>query len=419
MCQLDNLRKCIKRSKLQETLRNLPKTLDATYERILCSIDQDYEEDVLKILRWLCFTIRPITLDEMVEVLATDISGYPCFRPEERLPRPSDVLMMCSTLVIITNPRTGDMQPQIAGNGELRLAHFSVKEYLISGRGKDSAIEQYILTKDSAYLSIIKTCLGYLFHFDDQDLSLNELGIFLLSEYAVTIWTIHYENLSDEARDGLDDLFYGFMRSDNECFVNCLRMNQRYFPWNIELDNAQTAEKASPLHYALLHGKKIIRKILAGDVNVNVYGGYYGYALQAACIKSDIEIVQLLLEKGADINAHGGEYGTALQAASYFEDREMIELLLNRGADVNAQGGEYGTALQAASCSEDKEMVELLLKRGADVNAQGGKYGNALQAACIRDGDEEMVQLLLERGANVNAQGGFHGNALQAAMPYL
>ncbi|KAH3098783.1 hypothetical protein KXW41_005747, partial [Aspergillus fumigatus] len=78
------------------------------------------------------------------------------------------------------------------------------------------------------------------------------------------------------------------------------------------------------------------------------------------------EIVKLLLDKGADVNVQGGEYGNALQAASLEGHLEIVKLLLGTGADINAQGGENGSALQAASHKGYQEIVKLLLGKVAD-----------------------------------------------------
>ncbi|PYH43034.1 ankyrin repeat domain-containing protein, partial [Aspergillus saccharolyticus JOP 1030-1] len=44
------------------------------------------------------------------------------------------------------------------------------------------------------------------------------------------------------------------------------------------------------------------------------------------------EIVQLLLKEGADVNMQGGRYGNALQAASARGHTEIVQLLLRKGA---------------------------------------------------------------------------------------
>lgn len=49
-------------------------------------------------------------------------------------------------------------------------------------------------------------------------------------------------------------------------------------------------------------------------------------------------MVSRLLDSGADVNVQGGRYGTALQAASAGGDIDIVRLLLDSGADVNAWG---------------------------------------------------------------------------------
>jgi ankyrin repeat protein len=75
--------------------------------------------------------------------------------------------------------------------------------------------------------------------------------------------------------------------------------------------------------------------------------------------------VKLLLAAGADVNMQGGKYGSALQAACFDGCEKVVEQLLKAGADVNMQGGKYGNALQAASLEGHENVVKQLLKVGA------------------------------------------------------
>jgi ankyrin repeat protein len=77
------------------------------------------------------------------------------------------------------------------------------------------------------------------------------------------------------------------------------------------------------------------------------------------------DIVKLLLDAGADVNLQGGNYGTALQAASAGGHSRSVRLLLDAGADVNLMGGKYGSALQAAQQNGHDGIVDLLLSAGA------------------------------------------------------
>jgi hypothetical protein len=72
VCQLDALRKCRTPAALEKAIRRLPKTLNETYDRILGAIDEDDRRDALSLLQWLAFSVRTLSTDEAVEVLATD-----------------------------------------------------------------------------------------------------------------------------------------------------------------------------------------------------------------------------------------------------------------------------------------------------------------------------------------------------------
>jgi hypothetical protein len=69
VCQLDVLRNCIKLDKLRKALNSLPKTLNETYNRILLNIEEGYKEEAFRVLQWLVFSARPVTVEEVVEVL--------------------------------------------------------------------------------------------------------------------------------------------------------------------------------------------------------------------------------------------------------------------------------------------------------------------------------------------------------------
>ena len=63
----------------------LPKDLDETYKRVLRGIEELWQDDVHKVLEWLCFVLDYVNLDEIVDALAVDGSK---FDPEERYPDP-------------------------------------------------------------------------------------------------------------------------------------------------------------------------------------------------------------------------------------------------------------------------------------------------------------------------------------------
>ena len=79
MLQLDTLGKCRNRLMLRKSLATLPPTLDQTYDRILCAIDENDSEYAVRILRWLAFSTRPLLVEEISEVVAIDPERDPAF----------------------------------------------------------------------------------------------------------------------------------------------------------------------------------------------------------------------------------------------------------------------------------------------------------------------------------------------------
>src|SRR6266487_5860524 len=114
VCQLDVLRKCLTVNSLRKMLKALPKTLDATYERILMGIDEEYVQDAIKVLQCLVYSARPMQINEVAEVLAVDFDHEPRFDTERRLPDPRDILVICSSLV--TTSSTGRKNSDDSGH---------------------------------------------------------------------------------------------------------------------------------------------------------------------------------------------------------------------------------------------------------------------------------------------------------------
>ncbi|GAB7332096.1 hypothetical protein MBLNU13_g03981t2 [Cladosporium sp. NU13] len=150
-CQLDTLTQCYTRGKVRRALHDLPETLDETYSRILRAIDKGQNAaEALKILTWLTYAERPLTTTELSEVTGIMIGEDCRFDEDEVLGDSIDVLRICSSLIcIVTGGRQGNASEthdvthdehiegvRSLGTGIMyvRLAHFSVKEYLVSDR---------------------------------------------------------------------------------------------------------------------------------------------------------------------------------------------------------------------------------------------------------------------------------------------
>ena len=289
---------------------------------------------------------------------------------------------------------------------KIKLAHFSIKEYLLSKyvqEHHDKKIKEFSLSQELSHSVMSQTCLAYLLQFEMP--KSGNAADFSLMKYAAKNWIFHVQSSNDDnsQESALSKLMIKLLTPDNPAFVNWVKI---YDPQN-------ASEQLPPRYYTCKAGLiKVTDILLKNGADVNRWvKGKYGHVLQEASFGGHEAIAKVLIENGADVNAQGGHYGNALHTASYRGYVAIEKLLIENGADVNAQGGHYGNALQAASYKGYVAIAKLLIENGADVNAQGGHYGNSLQAASYK-GYVAIAELLIENGANVNAQGGEYMNAL-------
>ncbi|RII20696.1 hypothetical protein CUC08_Gglean001282 [Alternaria sp. MG1] len=365
----------------------------------------------MRILQWLTFSARPLSVTEVAEVVAIDVERDLAFNRDEVLVDPLEALDICSSLVTITkneeDGRLGSTQQIIA------LAHYSVQEYLVSDRIRQGSAKQYSMQEGACQSAITRGSLKYLMQLQ-QPLEEETLQVFALARYSAEFWSSHLQKTGDEMEQ-VSQLTMGLLTREEPAYLNWLRLHDPDRPWDEPNLEKSDDNIPMPLYYAALLGfSTVTRLLLDAGAEVNAEGGYNGNALQAASDGGYEQVVKTLLDAGAEVNAQEGVFGNALQAASLRGHEQVVKILLNQGAEVNAEGGEYGNALQAASEGGHEQVVKTLLDAGAEVNAQGGVFGNALQAASL-EGHEQVVKMLLDNGAEVNAQGGFYGNALQAA----
>ncbi|THZ76160.1 hypothetical protein D6C85_02431 [Aureobasidium pullulans] len=418
-CQLDALANCISLRQLNNALLTLPMTLHETYDRILDRIPTMYLQDTIRLLQVLTWSERPLLIEEVVDLLAVDLDSPVGFDMENRLPNPHEMVQLCSGLVTL-GPQSldpeddnveGDFFTLFEASGfreEIHLAHFSVKEYLISDNVRN-ANYQARLIQPIAAASIASVLLTYLLCLEKEIAQDKLASAYPLAFYAAKYW-MHFGRVADSEDTRLHILIDKLLLEPGRR-SRWLSVYDPDTPGSrFERTSLPTPE---PLYHASLCGlEQVSIRLLEGGADVNTVGGRYDNALQAAAAGNHENITKLLISWGADVNAYN--LVSTLQIASRNICGNIVRLLLANGAHVNAHSGMYGNALQDACAESNADTVQILLEHGADVNAQGGRYGSALQAACAK-GKPEMVRMLLNRGADVNVRGGHYGSVLRAA----
>lgn len=382
----------------------MPRNLDETYERMLCRINEGCVEDARRIFTLLCFSSRPLTVAEVIDAYAVDLSE-PCrLDCESRRLDEESLFEICPGLIEVVSSRNSKDD---IGQPIVRIAHFSVQEYLVSERMCQQRAAKFSIKVMESHRDIACICLTYLLEPGISQAN-DPMKEYPLAFYAARYWISHYRQSSES-------------RAVGQIVLKLFKRYERFITW-INLYNPDLLGSLDPgvipsaLYYACLFGLiEPAEHLLQNGVDINSSGGRHGRALIAASWEGHDTLVNLLLEKGADANGKGGQYGTALQSACFWGYESIVFRLLEKGADVNCACGYYGFALQAASFRGHKNIAEELLRRGADVDAEGGDYGTALQAASS-GGHLAVVKLLLDFGASVNIQNGRYESALQAAL---
>ncbi|KAL5113368.1 hypothetical protein ACEQ8H_008749 [Pleosporales sp. CAS-2024a] len=398
-CQLEAIAKCRNRAKLRESLATLPQTLEQTYDRILTAISEEDCEYAMRILQWLTFSARPLSVDEVAQVIAIDVARDPAFDRNEVLEEPlQEVLEICSSLVTI--PTTQAIGGSSPARQIIALAHYSVQEYLLSDRIKQGPAKQYNMHEAKCHSLTTEGCLKYLLQLQ-RPISEEAIHTWALARYAAESWISHLVQTGDDA-ERLSRLAMDLMSTKNPAYLTWIQLYDPDAPWMLPNLSKRLEHVAAPLYYAALLGLDAITKLLLDQgAEVNTRGGRWGNALYAASREGHEQVVRALLKAGADVDAQiCQDYnGNPLQVASYEGHELIVKMLLENKADVNAQGGKYGNALQSASAAGQRAIVQLLIHNGADVNKEGGLYSNALNAAAAET-QEAIVELLLKNGAD-------------------
>lgn len=405
VCQLDSLRGCLNTKALQTALRSLPKTLDETYERIFTGIEEDYNEDALTLLQWLCFSVRSLTLGEVNDAITVNAGEDSTFDPSRRLHEARDILLICPSMITIPS------------SSIVSLAHFSVKEYLESSRISSSRAATYKIVSNTAHKLMAAGCLVYLLQFDQPFLSSVDVSQkFPLAFYAAEFWTKHFREC--EACDETKQL--------NGMAVNLLE-NLPVLQNRIRIydhESVRTYVRSSlndprpvrkPLYYAALIGlSSVVTSLLSIGTEIIYLYGTYSNALQAAIHGNHTATALHLIYHAADIHQRGGEYGQALSAATYRGSLEIVRLLLDRGVHPDTVGTDddgirSSMPLHVAAQRGHLDVVQLMIENGADVN-RGSRNRKTPLGQASAGGHKLVVDLLIEKGSIVG-----DGDALGSA----
>ena len=196
-CQLARLRRSFPES-IDTFLKELPKDLDETYRRMLLDMDEGKRKYTQRLLQCLAFSIRPLRVEELAEIIAVsfDDGPVPTFNPKWRQGDAKEaVLSACSSLVSIVDD---------AGSEIVQFSHLSIKEFLTSEQlaKADRPISSYHISPERAHATLARASLSVLLHLDDK-VDKNTIRHLPLAPYAAQHWVDHarFGNVSLHVQD--------------------------------------------------------------------------------------------------------------------------------------------------------------------------------------------------------------------------
>lgn len=457
---MDNLAKALTVRKLRQAINSLPKKLDETYDQAMqriASQDEYQCELAYRILYWVSYSMRPLTVLEMQHALAVEPGDEDLDRDgfyDEEL-----IVSVCAGLVTMDEK-----------HDKIWLVHYTAQTYLERIR-----TEKF----PTARQDIARTCLTYLTFRPFIRSSYMPFGRRIVSRYAfmsyaVEYWAIHVRDLmDDEIKDliqalldnkaGLIVLQYYFYSSaytsptlaNPEMNFENLHLVAFYGLENVLEDvlvqtsdvNATTSLGRTPLHFAAGRGHlQIVYRLLKAGAKVEGKQSRVLYAptpLHYAVQSGHTPVIRALIEAGADCNSlacdgqlprHKAAFttirllvtngerielnrlsGTPLHTAAEMGDGQTVRLLLAHGARVSARSERNRTPLHHSSLANDAGVAKILLEGGADVSAADSDGNTPLHVA-VDARKIEVVRVLMQYNADIYAENAWHLTPIGSAI---
>lgn len=322
-CQFQTLHGCPSRAEVRRALNDLPENLDKCYERILRRVPQKYCDYTLRVLQWLCIADESVRVDHVMAAFAANIGDNPHIDLDCQFNSSEKVLGLCPGFIITTNRIDYLTDPQKLLRPYFQIAHYSVKEYLLSNRipPPPNPISMFKVDRGFANLAMAKTCLVFALH--------PTAGEFSLS--AREIWRAFFRNAKEEPQ--LTALAIDYLTRK----IKDVSLGYRYS----NVMALATSEGLDPILFWLIEHHRT-------EINISD-------ALFRVCRSNyrSVETVKFLVEQGAAVNElqYDRAYeknSTPLHAAAGWQDVAVVQTLVQLGADPHGKDGFGMTPLSTA-----------------------------------------------------------------------
>lgn len=388
--QFQDLRGKAREKDIDKALKQLPKTLQETYQRMLDRITvEGYADEAVAVLRWLYCAKRPLKLSEAVEIMGFEWRDeVATFREENLFPEPANywVRIILAGLVEISQPGDRETQPTVS------FAHFSVREFLESAQMPHPMFQ---LNDRDTRLFVCQACLAYV---ADYGVNVGE-GLtksrrtYPLLLYACVYFYDHAEDASDSAHQVLETLRTSLSgsKSFKLAFVAAIKVLRSRFPLGsvpeISSFNSRSLE---------IIDEKIPHYLLS--VPDYFYPIRDENIFQAARDGAPVW-VKLMIDDGISVNVREKRSGRSpLSIAVELGHKSLTEMLLHwEGIDLLAIDYSGRTLLSWAMSGGNISVVSMLSDKMPDQAVKTDVFGQTVIHWAVNGGSLGFLEWLFSQ----------------------
>ena len=399
-------------------LEQLPDDLEGLFTRILQPNGSDLDETV-NMFQWMLFASTRLTLQQLL--LAVYWSRRPKFRPSiyEELYRgyTHELVSIDFAQRRLIQLSKGLLEVTKGTEPGVQFIHETVRVFLSSPNGLQRLQANLSINMvGESHVCLMETCSRYL---DDlRPWRSPEHVIIALPEdvktFAGEFQSYCVNNVYQHAEQAQihGSCLEKFLVARNEdgfwtdsAFRAHFNLLQRYAVRRFPL-----AERI-PLLYALAHMNlpALAAFVIKQGADVNVEGGRYGTALQAATVNGDEATVVLLLQHGAHVNKLGGFHNHSLLAALHGTHLSIAQRLLEHNARCEKQA--IANSALSAIARGKVDTLKFMVETNLIVLSEPIRDMTLLWHA-VRKKRPEIVRMILQLGGNA-AEIGLMDQALQ------
>jgi ankyrin repeat protein len=389
---------------IELTLHALPVDLDGIYRAILDRINEGGEasSQALKILQWTVYARRPLSIDELKDVLQTDASILPATLSDQRA---SNELLL---LTDYEDMSWGLLErvPKLNEIDIVQFVHESARDFLLHHALEYLGPTLTPASNTMAYANynIARICLNYLSQ--DEIISFarhrsrNLTQNFPLLQYAASNWLKHVQSADFENVSA--DIRMDYLQSLSEHSIS------RWKELNGILCSSSSRFKNDSLTFLHIASRYGLHNLMLAALNADpklgalsdLGDGTGRTPLSWAAGSGNMAVASLLINHGASVNSRDSLYGLPVLSWAVLGGQEsVVQHILNAGADINDD--ESGCpALCFAAVKGNQAVVRVLLENGANPNGIDGHSGQSALSLAAGRGHSLVVQHLLKHGAN-------------------